>query len=71
MGTIDEKDFGVEKIKEIILPYANEEGRGDVLWPFRFALSGKEKSIDPFTLSYILGKKETIKRIENAIQKLG
>lgn len=59
-----------EKIKDKIWPYADEVGRGDVLWPTRFALSGKEKSIDPFTLIHILGKEESIKRIQNAIQKI-
>jgi len=63
-------DFQTKKIKEIIFPYATEEGKGDVLWPLRYSLSGKDRSIDPFTLSYILGKEEVIKRITNAIQKL-
>lgn len=71
VGTILIDDFEIEKIKTEIFNYANKEGRGDVLWPFRFALSGKDKSIDPFTLSYILGKNETINRLENAITKLG
>jgi glutamyl-tRNA synthetase len=70
IGTISEDNFSFENIKEVLFPYANEEGRGDVLWPLRFALSGKERSIDPFRLSYILGKDETVKRIENAIKKL-
>lgn len=57
----------VEKIKSLIFDYATLNGRGDVLWPLRVALSGKEKSPDPFTLIYILGKKESLKRIESAI----
>ncbi|HEY0220816.1 MAG TPA: hypothetical protein VGC58_01185 [Candidatus Paceibacterota bacterium] len=47
--------------------YATDKGRGDVLWPLRVALSGKEKSPDPFTLLYILGKEESIKRINKAL----
>lgn len=70
IGTIKDSDFETEKIKDKIFSYADKEGRGDVLWPYRFALSGKEKSIDPFTLSYILGKEETVKRLEYAIRKL-
>ena len=57
----------VEKVKSLIFDYATENGRGDVLWPLRVALSGKEKSPDPFTLIYILGKKETVKRINEAM----
>jgi glutamyl-tRNA synthetase len=70
IGTISENDFSHDNIKSEIFPYADKEGRGDVLWPLRFALSGKDKSIDPFRLCYILGKEETVKRIENAIKKL-
>lgn len=59
-----------ESVKNIIWPYADEKGRGNVLWPLRYLLSGKEKSPDPFTIVSILGKEESINRIENAIKKL-
>ncbi|MDQ5883512.1 MAG: glutamyl-tRNA synthetase [Patescibacteria group bacterium] len=60
----------VESIKESVWDYAEEKGRGDVLWPIRFALSGLPKSPDPFTLAYILGKAETIERIQVAHRKI-
>ncbi|HBD24914.1 MAG: glutamate--tRNA ligase [Candidatus Zambryskibacteria bacterium RIFOXYD1_FULL_40_13] len=59
-----------EKIKSLLFDYATEKGRGEVLWPLRVALSGKDKSPDPFTLIYILGKEETASRIQTAIKKL-
>ena len=59
-----------EKIKNLIFDYATETGRGKVLWPLRVALSGKDKSPDPFTLIYILGKNESMRRINNAIKIL-
>ncbi len=59
-----------ETIKNVIFDYATEQGRGDVLWPLRVSLSGKEKSPDPFTLLSIIGKDESIKRIENALKNL-
>ncbi|KKR45462.1 MAG: hypothetical protein A3G47_00590 [Candidatus Zambryskibacteria bacterium RIFCSPLOWO2_12_FULL_39_45] len=59
-----------EKTKSLVFDYATENGRGQVLWPLRVALSGKEKSPDPFTLIYILGKDESIVRLKTAIQKL-
>lgn len=62
---IDEADWNAENIKNAIWDFATEVGRGDVLWPMRVSLSGREKSPDPFTLAAILGKKETIKRLEN------
>jgi len=67
---ISDKDFTAEKIKENIWDYATEEGRGSVLWPMRYALSGRDKSPDPFTLAELLGKKETIERLQIAMQKL-
>lgn len=69
-STGSESFESVEKIKPLIFDYATEKGRGEVLWPLRVSLSGKEKSPDPFTLLYILGKEESIKRITNAIGKL-
>ncbi|MEO8638197.1 MAG: glutamate--tRNA ligase [Candidatus Taylorbacteria bacterium] len=65
-----EKDFTEAGIKNAIWKYAEEAGKGSVLWPLRFALSGREKSPDPFTLAFILGKEETEKRLETAIKKL-
>jgi glutamyl/glutaminyl-tRNA synthetase len=75
----DVKDgsFGAEKLKQILMPEAekfiNSEGkidRGQLLWPMRVALSGKEKSPGPFEIAEILGKTETLKRIQKAINRL-
>jgi len=66
LSNISKKEFTKEYIKSIVWPYAEEKGRGNVLWPMRFALSGKERSPDPFTLAEILGKEETIKRLRFA-----
>lgn len=43
------------------------KNRGELLHPIRYALSGKEKSPDPFIIAEILGKNETLKRLEYAI----
>src|SRR3972149_13556 len=67
---IPESGFNHESVKFTLSNYAEEKGRGEVLWPLRFALSGLEKSPDPFTLAPILGKGETLSRIEKAIKKL-
>ena len=60
----------VESIKALIMPYAEECGKGNVLWPLRMALSGQEKSADPFTIIYVLGKEESINRIKTACHTL-
>lgn len=68
---IDTADFSSsESIKAAIMPYAEEVGKGNVLWPLRMSLSGQERSVDPFTILYVLGKEESVKRINNACHKL-
>ena len=65
---INENDFIEHNIKEALMEIANKkESRGEVLHPMRFALSGLDKSPDPFILADTLGKKETLNRIEKAI----
>ncbi len=66
LETLTEDNFTVEKIKETIWDFATENGRGKVLWPMRVALTGQEKSPDPFTVASILGKQETLLRLNNA-----
>jgi len=68
LSRIDDKDFSEESLKSILIPIAEELGKGSVLWPLRVSLSGKEKSPDPFTLLSILGKEESLKRIKTAIE---
>lgn len=52
--------------------YGNEAGknRGDFLWPLRFALTGADKSPSPFDCAWVLGKAESLKRIQKAIRSL-
>jgi len=67
----EESDFTNDKIKILLMELANhKESRGEVLHPIRFALSGLDKSPDPFILADILGKETTIKRINKAISLL-
>ncbi|MCK9344821.1 MAG: glutamate--tRNA ligase [Candidatus Pacebacteria bacterium] len=70
IGGIDDALFTPETIKASVWDYATEVGRGSVLWPMRYALSGREKSPDPFQLAGILGREATMRRIENAQQRL-
>lgn len=68
--------LSAEEVKERIMPFADQQealgkgGRGGVLWPLRYALSGSERSPDPFTLIYILGAKESTARIHSALETL-
>jgi len=71
LAGIEGDAFSASRIKDVLFPYATEKGRSAVLWPLRVALSGKERSPDPFTLAELLGKEETTKRIEVGIAKIG
>jgi len=62
--------FMAESIKSAIWPYAEAKGKGEVLWPLRVALTGQEKSPDPFVSASILGREESLKRIDAALNKL-
>ena len=62
--------FTQAAVKEALWPYAEQNGRGNVLWPMRFSLSGAQKSPDPFALSELLGREETLARLKIAIDKL-
>lgn len=67
----DESYRDAERLKESVWEYATSEGRGAVLWPLRYALSGREKSPDPFMIASILGKETALERIQKAIIALG
>lgn len=65
-----------ETVKNTLMPIANAEealgkgGRGGVLWPLRYALSGQERSPDPFTLVAILGPSVAVARVRRALEAL-
>lgn len=63
------KDSG-EESRNKIMTLAASRGRGEVLWPLRVALSGQVASPGPLEIMEVLGKEETLKRLEIAIQKL-
>lgn len=67
VSLIDENNWNNQTVKDAVWNYAEEAGKGNVLWPMRFTLSGRDKSPDPFTLAHILGREETLARITGAI----
>lgn len=62
-----------EDVKAALMPVAEEAeasqkgGRGATLWPLRYALTGAERSPDPFTVIHILGPQESVRRIDAAL----
>lgn len=67
------KDWNFKNLEKVLLESAEKFGKnkGNLLWPLRVALSGKEFSPSPFEIADILGKEKTIKRINSAIKILG
>jgi glutamyl-tRNA synthetase len=70
ISNISSGDFTTEIIKSKIDEYCLAKGKGNVLWPLRMALTGQDKSPDPYISAFILGKEESLKRIKHAIDKL-
>jgi glutamyl/glutaminyl-tRNA synthetase len=71
LESVNDDDFNKENIKDILMKEADKlESRGELLHPIRFALSGLDKSPDPFILSEILGKEKTLLRLNKAISIL-
>ena len=70
---MDESIFeNLETIEIKIKKYIEREHlhNGNVLWPLRVALSGREKSASPFEFLWVLGKDEAIRRVKTAINLL-
>jgi glutamyl-tRNA synthetase len=67
---VDESSYTADNLKATLWDYATEKGRGAVLWPLRYLLSGQDKSPDPFTLMEILGKEKSLVRLRNGISKI-
>lgn len=68
LHTIDSNNFIYVVVKEKLMDYADTlPSRGEFLHPIRFALSGQDRSPDPFIIAAVLGKDETIRRLQKAI----
>ena len=70
---LKESDFKTIKLLgEKVINWIKKQGYGvgDMLWPMRVALSGLQNSPSPFEIAWVLGKKETLKRINIAQNKL-
>jgi glutamyl-tRNA synthetase len=62
----------VKSIEEMLSKVVSENnlGNGDVFWPVRVALTGKEKSPSPAEMLWVFGKEESVARITTAINHL-
>lgn len=62
----------IEELNKLLLEIVKNGGlsNGDIFWPIRVALSGQEKSPSPTELLWVLGKEESLKRINIALKEL-
>lgn len=66
-------NFGEEPLKECLMALAAENGmkNGQMMWPVRIAISGQLNTPGGATeIAYLLGKEETLRRIDAGIAKL-
>lgn len=68
LAEIPEGEWDIEMIKDRLMAYADTlPKRGPMLHPLRYCLSGLERSPDPFTIASIIGKADTLSRIDAAL----
>lgn len=67
LKNISEQDWSKENLEKNLLAEAGEK-RGELLWPLRAALTGAQKSPSPFEVAWVLGKTESLERIERALK---
>lgn len=61
-----DENWSKENLEKTLMDAAGEK-RGELLWPLRAALTGAQKSPSPFEVAWVLGKVESLERIEKAI----
>ena len=68
----DITDFNASNVADIVKAWiqAKEIGFGKIMMPLRIALVGSLQGPDVFDIASLIGKEETIKRIENVIEKI-
>ena len=65
---VGESEWTKANLEKIIMPEAEkQQDRGYMLWPLRVALCGKKASPGPFEIAEILGKEQTLQRIQQAV----
>jgi glutamyl-tRNA synthetase len=61
-----DENWTKESLEKTLMEAAGDR-RGELLWPLRAALTGAQKSPSPFEVAWVLGKTESLKRIEKAL----
>lgn len=69
---LSEKDFTTKNLEKVTKGYIEQEriNTGEMLWPLRVALCGRQNSPSPFEIAGVLGKGKVLQRVEVAIKKI-
>lgn len=61
-----------ESLEELVFSWIkeNDKKNGDYLWPLRVALSGEKNSPSPFEIAAVLGREESLNRINFSFTKI-
>ncbi|KKQ41185.1 MAG: Glutamate-tRNA ligase GltX [Candidatus Magasanikbacteria bacterium GW2011_GWA2_37_8] len=72
LDTFSVQDWDKTTLEQKVGEWIKEKGfgNGNVLSPLRVALSGQQNSPGPFEIAEVLGKEETINRLQTAIKKI-
>ena len=67
LSSIEEKDWSHESIMNALEPMIAPSGfkKGQILWPLRALLTGREYSPGAYEVAAILGKEKVMKRIQS------
>ena len=63
-------DFSGKEVRILLEKIAQQYNVGMVFWPIRVALSGQKSSPPPEEIAAVLGKEESIRRMEWGVEKL-
>ncbi len=67
---INESNWTKEYLEKTIIDWlkSNNKKNGDFLWPWRVSLTGLKNSPGPFEVAAVLGKKESLYRLEKTLK---
>ncbi len=69
----EHEDWSIDGLHDLVMTYVQDKGlkNGQILWPLRTILSGKMSTPGgAFDIAAILGKEESLKRMEAGLEKL-
>jgi glutamyl/glutaminyl-tRNA synthetase len=69
LENITDANWTRENLEKVLLEAAGDK-KGEFLWPLRAALTGERKSPPPHEVTWVLGQKESINRLDQAIDKI-